>query len=99
MMRRLGLRQLVSAYKTPLQNVYVERLIGTLRRECLDYVIVMGEEHARQILAEFATYYNEARCHASLDGDVPAHREVEMTGAVTATAYLGGLHHGYARAA
>ncbi len=99
MMRRLGLRQLVSAYETPLQNIYVERLIGTLRRECLDHVIVMGEEHARQILAEFATYYNEARCHTALDGDVPAHREVEMTGSLTVKPFLGGLHHGYARAA
>ena len=97
--RRLGLRQLVTAYKTPLQNVFVERLIGTLRRECLDHVIVMGAEYARQILAEFSTYYNEARCHTALDGDVPAHREVEMSGSVSATAYLAGLHHGYARAA
>ena len=52
---RATMRQLITAHKTPLQNVYVKRLIGTLRRECIDHVIVMGEEHARQILAEFAT--------------------------------------------
>ena len=97
--RRVGLRQLVTAYKAPLQNVFVERLIGTVRRECLDQVIVLGEEHARRTLAEFATYYNAARCHSSLDGDVPVHREVEKTGSIIATAYLGGLHHGYERAA
>ncbi len=59
----------------------------------------MGKEPARQILAEFATYYNGARCCAALDGDVPAHREVEMTGSVKAAAHPGGLHEGYTRAA
>ena len=58
-----------------------------------------GEEHARRTLAEFTTYYNQARSHRSLGGDVPVHRDVEKDGVIKATAYLGGLHHGYSRAA
>ncbi len=100
-MRRLGLRQMVCAYKTPLQNAFAERVIGTLRRECLDHVIVMGESHARGILEEYVEYYNGERTHQALDGDSPVpheERSVEQ-GRVISFEHLGGLHHSYRRAA
>lgn len=98
--RSLGLRPMVTQYKSPLQNAHVERLIGTLRRECLDHVIVFGEGHARRILGEFAVYYNEDRCHRSLGGQppVPLLGQRISTARIEARPYLGGLHHGYCRA-
>ena len=100
-MRGLGLRQLVCAYKSPLQNAFAERVIGTLRRECLDHVIVMGERHAREILEEYVEYYNAERAHQALEGDSPVPRATEPTneGAIVARPHLGGLHHSYRRAA
>ena len=99
--RGLGLRQLVCAYKSPLQNAYAERVIGTLRRECLDHVIVMGEEHARRILDEFVQYYNAERAHQALNGDSPVPRAIEAGNGreIVALPHLGGLHHSYRRAA
>ena len=99
-MRGLGLRQLVCAYKSPLQNAFAERVIGTLRRECLDNVI-MGERHAREILEEYVEYYNAERAHQALEGDSPVPRATEPTneGAIVARPHLGGLHHSYRRAA
>jgi Integrase core domain len=64
--------------------VYVERLIGTIRRECLDHVIVFGEAHLRRILGRYAAYYNESRIHRSLDKDAPFHRAIERFGVITA---------------
>ena len=76
-------------------------LIGSIRRECLDHVIVFGEEHLRRILAEYVGYYHEVRAHLSLDRNSPISRPVcpPEQGKVVATAYLGGLHHCYTRAA
>ena len=79
----------------------MERVIGSLRRECLDHVIVLNEEHLRRTLAEFVSYYHEARTHLSLERNSPVPRSVQAPekGQVVATAYLGGLHHCYTRAA
>jgi transposase InsO family protein len=99
--RRLGLRQLATAYRSPLQNAHAERLIGTIRRECLDHMIVMGERHARHLLGEFVRYYNEERIHQALGPESPVPRE-RGTGAgsqVISISHLGGLHHSYRRAA
>lgn len=87
--------------RSPWQNPYVERLIGSIRRECLDYVIVFGEEHLRRILAEYFEYYHEARAHLSLDRNSPIPRAIcpPKQGKVVAKAYLNGLHHCYTRAA
>jgi putative transposase len=79
----------------------VERLIGTLRRECLDHMIVLGERHLYSTLKRFFTYYHQARCHQSLDRNSPVPREVEPPecGRIIAEPHLGGLHHRYCRAA
>ena len=99
--RRLGLRQIVTAYHAPLQNAHVERVIGTIRREYLDHLIVMGEDHARRILEEFVRYYNEDRTHQALGAQspVPHDEEGAEAGPLVSVPYLGGLHHGYRRAA
>src|SRR5262245_56614906 len=72
---------------------YVERLIGTIRRECLDHMIVFGEAHPRRIMGRYAAYYNESRIHRSLDKDAPFHRAIERLGVITSQPVLGGLHH------
>jgi transposase InsO family protein len=97
----LGLRQLVTAYKTPLMNAYAERVIGTIRRDCLDHMIVLGEGHARRLLEEYVRYYNGERVHQALDGEPPVAETVaqDSDGPVVGLPYLGGLHHGYRRAA
>ena len=93
-----GRRQLLwFAFRSPWQNGYVERLIGSIRRECTDHVIVVGEHHLRRTLAKYATYYNETRTHVSLGNDTPCTRPIERFGEVVAHPILGGLHHRYAR--
>jgi len=95
------LRQMVTAYKAPRQNAHAERVIGTIRRECLDHMIVLGERHARHLLQEFVAYYNAERAHQALEGDAPESRRAEPTGTghLVAVPHLGGLHHSYRRAA
>ena len=85
------------AFRSPWQNAYVERLIGSIRRECLDHMIVFGEAHLRRILGAYAAYYNEPRTHRSLNKDAPFHRAIERRGAITSHPILGGLHHQYCR--
>ncbi len=99
--QRMGIEQVVTARRSPWQNPYAERVIGSIRRECTDRVIVFGEEHLRRILLSYQTYYNEARTHLSLERNSPAPREVEppSKGSVVAIPHLGGLHHCYQRAA
>ena len=79
----------------------MERLIGSIRRECLDHVIVFGQEHLRRILSEYFRYHHEARAHLSLDRNSPIPRPVDPpeNGMVVCKVYLGGLHHCYTRAA
>ena len=97
----IGIEEVIIAPRAPWQNPYVERLIGSIRRECLDHMIVFGEGHLRRILAEYFGYYHEARAHLSLDRNSPIPRPVcpPEQGKVFAKAYLGGLHHCYTRAA
>jgi hypothetical protein len=78
-------------------GTYVERLIGSIRRECLDHMIVFGEAHLRRSVGVYAAYYNEARTHQSLNKDAPLRRSLERLGAITSQPVLGGLHHGYCR--
>ena len=81
-------------------NPYAERVIGTLRRECLDHVIVLSQGHAQRLLAEFADYYNAERPHQALNGERPAHSpRLVGHGPVVSRPHLGGLHHSYRRAA
>jgi hypothetical protein len=78
-------------------NAYAERLIGSIRRECLDRVVVTGEAHLRRILRHYADYYNRARTHRSLAKDCPLSRPVQKAGVLKSKPVLGGLHHVYAR--
>ena len=95
----MGIEEVPIAPRHPWQNPYAERVIGSIRRECLDHVIVLNEDHLRRTLAEYFEYYHQARAHLSLDRNSPVPRPVAMEGRVVATAYLGGLHHCYTRAA
>ena len=79
------------------QNGYAERLIGSIRRECLDHVIVFGELHLRHVLASYQQYYNGTRTHLSLGKDLPVARSVQAVGSILPRPVLGGLHHHYAR--
>ena len=86
-----------TAPRSPWQNGHAERLIGSIRRECLDHVVVFGEAHLRRILAAYADYYNEVRTHLALDKDSPGHRPVHGYGQDVTRPILGGLHHEYCR--
>src|SRR5665647_2489274 len=76
---------------------FAERLIGSIRRECLDHFIVMGEAHLRRILRAYASYYNDIRTHRSLAKDAPVSRPVQRTGIISSRPILGGLHQHYVR--
>jgi len=99
--QRMGIEQVITARRSPWQNPYAEQVIGSIRRECVDHMIVVGENHLRRILASYQTYYNEARTHLSLERNSPVPRELEprSKGRVVAIPHLGGLHHRYQRAA
>ena len=96
-LRAMGIRDRPITPRSPWQNGMAERLIGTLRRECLDQVIVFGEAHLRQILSAYAAYYNQARTHLALQKDAPVNRSVQRFGTITAIPVLAGLHHQYVR--
>ena len=97
----MGIEQVLTAPRSPWQNPYCERVIGTIRRECLDHVIVLGEQHLRRILREYVEYYHGSRTHLSLDKDAPDGRDREALddGKVIAFPKVGGLHHRYTRRA
>src|SRR5258708_2707974 len=96
-LRAMGIRDKPTAPASPWQNGLAERLIGSIRRECVDHIIVLGEVHLRQILQSYARYYNDIRTHRSLDKDAPVSRPVQSTGSIKSHPILGGLHHHYAR--
>jgi transposase InsO family protein len=98
-MQAMGIRDRPTAPRSPWQNGHIERLIGSIRRECLDHVVVLGEAHLRQILRAYADYYNRARTHLALAKDTPLGRPVQTAGPVAAIPLLGGLHHQYVRMA
>jgi transposase InsO family protein len=95
----LGIEQVVSAPRSPWQNAFVERVIGTIRRECTDHIIPLSEAHLLRTLREYIDYYNAARTHQSLDGNAPEHSDSESVGDVVGAPVLGGLHHRYSRSA
>ena len=99
--RDLGIRSIKTAIRAPKMNCYAERLIGTIRRELFDHVIVASERHARRLLREFQVWYNEDRLHLALEKDAPDHRPVEPPemGEVVSLTRLGWLHHRYSRRA
>ena len=76
-----------------MANGFAERLIGSIRRECLDHIIVFGEAHLRHLLRAYASYYNATRTHRSLDKNAPVHRPVQLVGVLQSRPILGELHH------
>jgi transposase InsO family protein len=95
--RAMGIRDRPISPGAPWQNGYVERLIGTVRRECLDRVLIFGEAHLQRILSSYAAYYNEVRLHLALGKDAPLGRPVQRSGVIVAIPILSGLHHHYVR--
>ena len=97
--KTLGIKQVVISRRSPWQNGYCERVIGSIRRECLDHVIVLNERHLRRVLKEFFAYYHESRTHLGLEKDAPEPRAIQApnVGPVASTPFLGGLHHRYHR--
>ena len=96
-LRAMGIRDKPIAPGSPWQNGFAERLIGSIRRECVDHIVVLGEAHLHRILKSYARYYNEMRTHRSLDKDAPISRPVQRVGSIISRALLGGLHHHYVR--
>jgi len=96
-LRAMGIRDKPIAPASPWQNGFAERLIGSIRRECLDHAIICGERHLRRVLTSYADYYNRFRTHRSLNKDAPVSRSVQRTGVIRSSAILGGLHHHYGR--
>ncbi|MCB2106924.1 MAG: integrase core domain-containing protein [Rhodobacteraceae bacterium] len=96
-MNCLGIRDHPTAPRSPWQNGYAERIIGSIRRECLDHTITFGESHLRRTLKSYARYYNRARTHLSLAKDSPIPRPIQRRGNIIAHPHLAGLHHEYDR--
>ena len=96
-LRAMGIRDKPIAPGSPWQNGFAERLIGSIRRECVDHMIVLGEAHLRRVLTKYAAYYNELRTHWSLNKDAPIHRPIVRHGGIRSHPVLGGLHHQYIR--
>jgi hypothetical protein len=96
--RSIGIRDRPTSPRSPWQNAYAERLIGSIRRECLDHIVVFGERHLRHALLSYMDYYNGTRTHLSLNKDAPISRAAEAAGRILSRPILGGLHHQYARA-
>ena len=96
-LRAMGIRDKPIAPASPWQNGFAERLIGSIRRECLDHTIVSGEVHLRRKLISYAAYHNSVRTHRSLYKDAPISRPIHQTGVIRSQPILGGLHHHYVR--
>ena len=98
---RLGIDTLLTPYRAPKANAIAERVVRTLRSECLDHVLILNEQHLRTVLDEYVAYYNAERPHRSLalEPPLPAARSPVPSGGISSRPVLGGLHHSYHRAA
>jgi hypothetical protein len=92
-LRAMGIRDRPIAPQSPWQNGHTERVIGSIRRECLDHVVIFGERHLRHLLLLYMDYYDGGRTHLSLNQDAPVSRAIEAVGRIFPTPVLGGLHH------
>jgi transposase InsO family protein len=95
--RSIGIRDRPTSPRSPWQNAYAERLIGSIRRECMDHIVVFGERHLRHVLLSYMDYHNGTRTHLSLSKHAPISRGVERAGNILCCPILGGLHHQYTR--
>jgi transposase InsO family protein len=95
--RSIGIRDRPTSARSPWQNAYAERLIGSIRRECIDHIVIFGERHLRHVLLSYMHYYNATRTHLSLNKDAPISRAAKTAGRIICRPILGGLHHQYAR--
>jgi len=95
--RAMGIRDRPTAARSPWQNGHAERLIGSVRRDCLDHVVVFGAAHLRRVLKNYAAYYNQVRTHLALDKDAPEFRHPQRVGNILESPLLGGLHNQYIR--
>ncbi len=96
-----GIEQVLTTPRSPCQNAYVERVIGSVRRECLDHVIIIDERHLKRVLKNYLGYYHQSRTHLGLEKDCPEPRAVELPerGQIESMPDLGGMHHRYFRQA
>ena len=95
----LGIEEVLTAPRSPWQNPYVERLIGSIRRDCLNHFVILNARHLKRILASYFVYYHGSRTHLGLDKQCPIPRQVSSIGRIIAISQLGGLHHRYERVA
>jgi transposase InsO family protein len=95
--RSISIRDRPTSPRSPWKNACAERLIGSIRRECVDHVVVFGERHLRHVLLSYVSYYNSTRTHLSLNTDAPISSAAETDGRIICHPILGGLHHQYAR--
>ena len=93
----LGIKEVVSAPRSPWQNAFVERLIGSIRRECLDHVVILNQRHLRRLLKSYFAYYHCSRTHLALAKDAPEPRAIQHRGEIVAIPRVSGLHHHYER--
>jgi putative transposase len=99
--RAIGLEEVLTAPRSPWQNPYAERIIGSIRRECLDYELIFNETHLRRVLSRYLRYYHRSRTHLSLNKDCPEPRAVQSAtaGRIVSFPEVGGLHNRYERRA
>ena len=97
----VGIEEVLTAPRSPWQNPFAERLIGSIRRECLDHVIIFNERHLRHVLSSYFQYHHRTRTHLSLDKDCPQPRPIQprSAGKIIVFPEVGGLHHRYERRA
>lgn len=93
----MGIRDQPISPRSPWQNGIAKPLIGTLRRECLNHMLIVGEAHLRRVLSSYTTYYNRSRTHLALQKDAPQHRAVQRSGSIIGVPISAGLHHQYVR--
>jgi transposase InsO family protein len=93
------MKEIVTAPRSPWQNAFVERPIGSVRRECLDHVVVLSQRHLRHLLKSYFAYYHRSRTHLSLEKDAPEPRAIMRRGEIIVMPQVGGLHHRYERRA
>jgi len=91
----LGVIEILTAPQSPWQNGFAERLIGSIRRECLDHMVILNQRHLRTMLKSYFAYYHHSRTHLALEKDAPEPREVQRSGRIFAIPQVGGLHHRY----